>query len=715
MRLSPNLLAIVPPYAQDCPPAGAASLFGYLRANGCDEFDFLDLRLWTPPAYAPTYNPVGIFGESYVLDVPDLPIVLSIVRAHRENRHPLDFWDSVLDRYCLHRSINPRSLQRYLAGLDSFLESAVKQLEKLDFIGFSTWSSNLFSTLLTARHIRHWHPRAYIVGGGPQVSQSRASAELGLQSGLLDAVVQGEGERALFELYQSVKEAGSPDDVPGVVTRRSGSGTRAKAPRLLRLNEIPCPDFSKMHLPAYQDGVYYTRAVPYQLSRGCTDKCSFCSEWVFWERFRSTPAELALDHIEQLIRDYGINQIRFMDSLLNGHMKRLRLFAEGVLARGLAIRWGGFMRAEMDEETARLLVAAGFRHAFIGIESFSTETLELMNKRRTEADNIRALRVFLNAGARVTAGLIPGFPGDSPERFHSTVEKLGEFQRAFPGQLSIPLEPFIVTAGQPIANDLNAYGLEGVPWTEAVLNISPEDRNITENVLCSVVGDHQGIERLGELRMARVMLQVPAQEDEIGEPVEAVREGEARIARVASDVYILRTKSSSGMAYGLLLNGQELERAKVALAREGGGSVNGREFAEFERQHLVPPRKFPWVYSVESKAENDSARWALSPWTIVRKFVDLNLLVVADVVRKGTMSASTKLESTLERLAGAPRSMREISEGFRACGMNPAGALRLAQKLEDEGFFVRGGPREKTPARPKVTDAGPLVELRVRG
>src|SRR5207253_3990044 len=42
----PNLLAIVPPYAVWGPPAGAAALLVYLKASGCRDFSFLDLRLF---------------------------------------------------------------------------------------------------------------------------------------------------------------------------------------------------------------------------------------------------------------------------------------------------------------------------------------------------------------------------------------------------------------------------------------------------------------------------------------------------------------------------------------------------------------------------------------------------------------------------------------------------------------------------------------------
>ena len=72
----PNLLAIVPPYTVWGPPAGSAALLAYLKASGCYDFGFLDLRLFAPDVITPTYRSIGAFGESYALDIPDLPFLL---------------------------------------------------------------------------------------------------------------------------------------------------------------------------------------------------------------------------------------------------------------------------------------------------------------------------------------------------------------------------------------------------------------------------------------------------------------------------------------------------------------------------------------------------------------------------------------------------------------------------------------------------------------
>jgi hypothetical protein len=79
-NFKPNILCIVPPYGSRA-PAGTAYLLGYLKAHGCHEFDFLDLRLCAPFDFTPTYRTTGAFGESYVLDIPNLPLVLMMLEA----------------------------------------------------------------------------------------------------------------------------------------------------------------------------------------------------------------------------------------------------------------------------------------------------------------------------------------------------------------------------------------------------------------------------------------------------------------------------------------------------------------------------------------------------------------------------------------------------------------------------------------------------------
>src|SRR5262245_25609507 len=229
------LLCICPPYPMVSPPAGAAALSGYLRAHGITDFGFVDLRLGTPTCYKATYSSTGVFGESFVMDVPDLPLILQLLAANDANRRYQIAVDDVIERYCLERGISANYLASYLNALNRYYEAAFEQFAGIDFIGFSVWTSNLLPTLLAAHHLKRRPNPPFIVGGGPQLTESPASAALGLRSGLFDAVAQGEGEETLRALYTAFCDRGRKrvEGIAGTAYIDSQSGKLANAPRAL--------------------------------------------------------------------------------------------------------------------------------------------------------------------------------------------------------------------------------------------------------------------------------------------------------------------------------------------------------------------------------------------------------------------------------------------------------------------------------------------------
>ena len=335
------------------PPAGAAALLGYLKANGIRDFGFLDLRLGTPTCYEATYTATGVFGESFVMDVPDLPLILQLLNAVDANRPYTILVDELIERYCIERGISASYLAAYLNALNRYYELAFSKYRNVDFIGFSVWTSNLLPTLLAAHHLKLRTNLPFIVAGGPQLTESPASAALALRSGLFDAVVQGEGEETLRALYTAFDENGRKPvaGVAGTQYVDSRTGQLVTAPRpLLKLDSLPLPSFDEMAVDEYQTDD--DRTLPFQLSRGCTDKCTFCSEWVFWQRFRPGDSVSAAAGVEHLRSFYGATYIAFTDSLLNGSRNRLQGFAEELLRQQTKVKWGGFMRADMDDELA---------------------------------------------------------------------------------------------------------------------------------------------------------------------------------------------------------------------------------------------------------------------------------------------------------------------------------------------------------------------------
>lgn len=182
-NFKPNLLCIAPPYGNRA-PAGTAYLLGFLKSRGCHDFDFIDLRLGAPFDFTPSYRTTGAFGESYVMDLPDLPIVLQVIEAFHAGTSVIPERTRTFDQYCLERGISPHYLHSYLAHLDRYYESVFAQIPRIDFIGFSTWTPNFLSTVLAAAHLKRRRNPPVIIAGGPQVTASPVSAALGLRSGL---------------------------------------------------------------------------------------------------------------------------------------------------------------------------------------------------------------------------------------------------------------------------------------------------------------------------------------------------------------------------------------------------------------------------------------------------------------------------------------------------------------------------------------------------
>jgi len=602
LRVSkPALLCVVPPYSLG-PPAGIAYLLAYAHQQGCSDFGFRDLRLGVPDAYAPTYAHTGVFGDAYVMDVPDLPLVLSLVQAVDSGKEPTSGFPSVIEKYCRERGISASYLREYLVSLDKYFSAVTEALTEVRFVGCSVWTSNFLTTLLFAAHLKRLQQPPIVVGGGPQFTESRSSAAIALRSRLFDYVVTGEGEASLLDLYSrgATSSAGRAVGVPGTLVLNERDEVQRGSERpLLSPSEIPVPAFDQMPLLSYQE-VGAPRTLPYHLSRGCTDKCTFCSEWVFWRRFRPGDAGQTIAGISELEKRYGAEYISFTDSLVNGHPGRLRQLAEGMMRRRLRIAWGGFMRAEMDPETATLLRRSGCDVAFIGIESMSDETLALMNKRRTEAHNIKALRAFLGAGIYVVAGVIPGFPGDSREAFIHTTDQLRTLQQEFRGRLRINVEPFIVSPGQPLFSRLDEMGLCGVPWDDEVLDIAPRYRDITASLFCTVQGANQGIERLGRLHIAEAIeSDEPTKTDPfIYKVAEPLNHSEFDFEHLTGGWFLARLKGPAAWIYALLLKQDEQEQ--LAEKSSGKGSVNllaapglQRLLKQLESSHSLKPLRVP--------------------------------------------------------------------------------------------------------------------------
>ena len=191
--------------------------------------------------------------------------------------------------------------------------------------------------------------------------------------------------------------------------------------------DIPFADYSDYDFSRYRN----PRAVSMVLSRGCINRCSYCSEAPSFLRFRAYSAGQVFAEIEHHWRTSGCQKpmrIYFNDSLLNGDVGELEALADLLLAHRsrMPIEYGGmmFVRDQLSDALIDKLARSGMSEVLFGLESGSEETLRRMRKKFSLSTAERVFRRFHEAGVSVTVSVIFGHPGESEREFYRSLSFL---------------------------------------------------------------------------------------------------------------------------------------------------------------------------------------------------------------------------------------------------------------------------------------------------
>ena len=170
--------------------------------------------------------------------------------------------------------------------------------------------------------------------------------------------------------------------------------------------------------------------MPVQFSRGCPFNCEFCDIVVMNGRVPRTkePAQV-LRELEALRSRGWRDMVFIVDDNFIGNRKRTReLLRELVGWRArTSPAMGFFTEASVnladDAELCELMVQAGFKKVFLGIETPSAAGLEECGKRQNQARDLGdAVRIIQRAGMEVMGGFIVGFDSDPADIFRRQFE-----------------------------------------------------------------------------------------------------------------------------------------------------------------------------------------------------------------------------------------------------------------------------------------------------
>lgn len=209
---------------------------------------------------------------------------------------------------------------------------------------------------------------------------------------------------------------GEAEDLIGQLVRDMQSGKLKRfyqADRFPSLEESPIPRWDLLDLDRYA-----TMSV--QFSRGCPHDCEFCDIVVLNGRVpRTKPPERLVAELESLHGLGWRGAVFIVDDNFIGHRRRAKELLRAIIA------WRESARPEMDfiteatvdlarsRELLDLMVEAGFKKVFLGLETPDPESLRECHKTQNlREDLLDSVRRIQAAGLEVMGGFIIGFDSD---------------------------------------------------------------------------------------------------------------------------------------------------------------------------------------------------------------------------------------------------------------------------------------------------------------
>jgi radical SAM superfamily enzyme YgiQ (UPF0313 family) len=162
-----------------------------------------------------------------------------------------------------------------------------------------------------------------------------------------------------------------------------------------------------------------------QFSRGCPYDCEFCDIIIMNGRVprTKTPHQL-IDELEALRARGWQDMVFIVDDNFIGDKRRTKALLREMIAWRDRVRpkMGFLTEASVnladDAELCDLMVKAGFKKVFVGIETPSPDGLEECHKRQNEGrDLVATIKALQRAGLEVMGGFIVGFDSDRSDVF----------------------------------------------------------------------------------------------------------------------------------------------------------------------------------------------------------------------------------------------------------------------------------------------------------
>ncbi len=294
-----------------------------------------------------------------------------------------------------------------------------------DAVAFSTVTGQHKTTLEIATAIKRSSREIPIILGGPHPT---FFPEI-IESEPIDIVCRGEGEEAMVDLLERIDQGSGIEDIPNLWVKKDGEIIKNDVrPLIADLDSLPFPDRT-----VYDKYDYFTSnpVRRFMSGRGCPYDCNFCFNHALKQLYsgkgrfvRMRGRDNVVDEIRQVADGYpSMQRVKFEDDTFTLNRKWSLDFLPEYKAR-IGMPFACYSRADrVDDQLARALKDAGCDRLDFGLESGNERIRnEVLNKKLTDEQIIKAAEVLRANGVPFGTGNMFGLPGETFEDALETIE-----------------------------------------------------------------------------------------------------------------------------------------------------------------------------------------------------------------------------------------------------------------------------------------------------
>ncbi len=337
---------------------------------------------------------------------------------------------------------------------------------KPDILGTSAITATEPDARLICATAKQWNPAVKTIVGN--VHATFCWDQILRDDPNVDFVVRGEGELTMMALVQAVVAGGGYDRIDGLAWRKDGipvsNGVRQLASDL---DTLPTAfDLIDWRLYHYRPRPHGRLAIA-SSARGCSSRCSFCSQQRFWSRtWRGRDPLKFVTELEHLRDAYGVRVTMLSDETPTSDRARWERILDLMIERGTGMEILMETRVDdviRDEDLLGRYARAGVSHIYVGVESTSQSTLDLYNKDIKVNESKKAIDLINQHGMVSETSFVLGTPDETAASIRKTVELAKWYAPDMAFFLALTPWPYAEIAGSLDANvvtrDYRRYNL----------------------------------------------------------------------------------------------------------------------------------------------------------------------------------------------------------------------------------------------------------------